>query len=131
MAPAVEIPTAVVDALLAHARAEAPRECCGLLVGVPGRIREARRARNAAVGVTRFLVHPEDHFAAIREARASGQQVLGAYHSHPNGSPIPSPTDIERADDPAFLHVIVSSPDVRAYLIGEGRYEVVPLVVTA
>jgi proteasome lid subunit RPN8/RPN11 len=69
-------------------------------------------------------VSPEDHFAAIRHARATGQLVIGAYHSHPRSPAAPSETDIEEANDPELLHVIVSlatdPPSVRAYRLADG-----------
>lgn len=109
--------------MLAHARAEAPRECCGLLVGKDASIIRSVRARNSANTATRYLIEPEDHFAAIRAARAEGLEIVGAYHSHPSSAPVPSPTDIAEADSGAdFLYVIVSlaNDEVRAYRINEG-----------
>ena len=39
---------AVLDAIIAHARAEAPAECCGMLIGSGASIDEAVRATNIA-----------------------------------------------------------------------------------
>lgn len=113
------------DAMIAHARAQAPLECCGLLIGSAGAIEAAVPARNLRASDTAFLVDPADHFAAIRRARADGRAVVGAYHSHPRSPAIPSPSDVEQALDPAMIHVIVSlaepdAPDLRAYRI-DGR----------
>ena len=44
----------VLDDVLAHAKQEAPRECCGVLLGAEGRIVSHARARNLAEGTTRF-----------------------------------------------------------------------------
>ncbi len=120
------IPAEVLAELRAHARTEAPRECCGLLLGTAGRIARSARARNIAPEATRYLVHPEDHFRAIRAARAEGLDVIGAYHSHPASEPVPSPTDIAEANSgPEFVYVIVSLLDdeVRAYRFEGGRPE--------
>ena len=109
--------------MLAHARQEAPRECCGLLVGRGASIVRSVRARNLDARATRYLIDPGDHFAAIRSARTEGLDVVGAYHSHPSSPPIPSATDIAEADSGRdFLYVIVSpiGNDVRAYRIEEG-----------
>ena len=38
----------------------------------------------------RYEVAPEDHFAAVRAARADGLEVIGAYHSHPASPAEPS-----------------------------------------
>jgi [CysO sulfur-carrier protein]-S-L-cysteine hydrolase len=114
----VTIPRSVIADMLAHAREEAPRECCGLLVGRADAITRSVRARNLDATATRYLIDPEDHFTAIRSARAEGAEVIGAYHSHPATGPVPSRSDIAEADSgPDFLYVIVSlvEEEVRAY----------------
>jgi proteasome lid subunit RPN8/RPN11 len=119
--------------MLAHARAEAPRECCGLLIGQGESVVRSVRARNLDVKATRYLVDPEDHFAAIRAARAEGLEVIGAYHSHPSSAPVPSATDIaEASSGPDFLYVIVSliGDDVRAYRMELGTFTPRPLTLT-
>ena len=105
----ITIAAAVVRDMLEHARREAPRECCGLLIGTTESVARSVRARNLENGSTRYLVDPADHFAAIRSARADGLDVVGAYHSHPSSAPVPSTTDIAEASSGAdFLYVIVS-----------------------
>ena len=111
--------------MLAHARDEAPRECCGLLAGTGDTIVRSVRARNLEASPTRYLIDPEDHFAAIRTARAQGLEVVGAYHSHPSSAPVPSPSDLAEADSGAdFLYVIVSlvNDEVRAYRMANGNF---------
>ena len=111
--------------MLAHARDEAPRECCGLLVGKGESVVRSVRARNLDSKAARYLIAPEDHFAAIRTARVEGLEVVGAYHSHPSSGPVPSPTDVEEANSGSdFLYVIVSlvNDEVRAYRIAEGTF---------
>ena len=109
--------------MLSHAREVSPRECCGLLVGKVDAVVRSVRARNLDAKATRYLIDPEDHFAAIRGARAQGLEVVGAYHSHPSTTAVPSPTDIAEANSGSdFLYVIVSlvDEDVRAYRIDAG-----------
>ena len=121
----ITIPAAVIGEMLAHARKAAPRECCGLLVGRGGSIVRSVAARNRDAKATRYLIDPEDHFAAIRGARAEGLEVIGAYHSHPSSEAVPSPTDAAEANSGSdFLYVIVSmlTDDVRAYRIENGAY---------
>ena len=104
----MRIRRAVLDAIVAHARADAPLECCGLLIGSAGLIDESFPVKNVLESRVAFEVDPAGHFAAIKQARASHRSVLGAYHSHPASDAIPSETDIREANDPQFLHVIVS-----------------------
>lgn len=112
--------------MLAHAREEAPRECCGLLVGTGDSVVRSVRARNLDTKPTRYLIDPGDHFAAIRAARADNLEVVGAYHSHPSSAAVPSATDIAEGNSGSdFVYVIVSlvSDDVRAYRIEAGGFK--------
>lgn len=125
-----EIPPKTIADMLAHAREEAPRECCGLLIGQGASVVRSVRARNLDAKTTRYLIDPEDHFAAIRAARADGLEVIGAYHSHPASAPVPSSTDIAEANNgPDFVYVIVSvvEQDVRAYRIDAGVFKLLGL----
>jgi len=124
----VRVPRAVLDAIVAHARAEAPLECCGLLIGSGERIVESYPVENTRRSPVAFEVDPAGHFAAIRKARNAGRAVIGAYHSHPRSPAAPSETDIREANDPEFVHVIVSlaidPAEVRAFRItGRGAQE--------
>jgi proteasome lid subunit RPN8/RPN11 len=119
---AFRIAAGVLDDIVAHARRDAPNECCGLLVGAGDLV----PTRNAAASPTRYLVDPSEHFALIRELRGTAHDIVGAYHSHPASAAVPSPTDIAGAWSADFLYVIVSleheaRPDVRAFLIGNGN----------
>ena len=112
--------------MIAHARAAAPRECCGLLIGLGPRIEEARPSRNLDPSPARFLIDPQDHFAAIRAARASGRQIVGVYHSHPSSPALPSPSDVSEAAYADYVYLIVSlvsePPDIRAFRFQAGSF---------
>jgi proteasome lid subunit RPN8/RPN11 len=119
--------------MLQHAREEAPNECCGLLIGRRGSVERSVRARNLQPGPARYLIDPLDHFEAIRSARSQGQQVVGAYHSHPASPPAPSEWDIAEATGARdFLYVIVSPADgeLRGYYLRGREVIVVELAAT-
>lgn len=123
----------VIDAMVAHARVEAPNECCGLLAGSGGVVDECIRTRNVKASPTEYLVDPADHFEAIRRLRSEGRSVLGAYHSHPRSAAVPSRTDVSEAHYPEFVYLIVSlarhdTPDVRAYAIRDGAFAAIDIV---
>jgi len=100
---------AALESIVAHAREAAPEECCGLLLGRDGAIREASRARNIADDpATRFLVDPKDHIDGRRAARERGLEVVGFYHSHPRSPVEPSARDLEEFSYPDRLCAIVS-----------------------
>ena len=122
----------VRDGLIAHAYEDAPRECCGVLLGRGDEIIEARRARNvAASAATRFLIDPHDHIDARRQGRARGLEILGFYHSHPHGSGVPSATDLAEATYPGLYAIIglrADVPDVRVFDFANGNFHERPLV---
>jgi [CysO sulfur-carrier protein]-S-L-cysteine hydrolase len=122
----VKIRQDALNRIVAHAIEEKPNECCGLLIGTADVVHDVMRARNVRRSPTKFQVEPADHFAAIRRARAAGFEVVGAYHSHPNGPSGPSETDRVRLNDPTMVHVIVSlahgTRTVRAFRFSEGNF---------
>ncbi len=64
-------------------------------------------------------------FQLMREIRAAGLEMLGIYHSHPNGKNEPSPRDIAWAYYPDVAYFIISplpgTPHpVRAFSIRDG-----------
>jgi [CysO sulfur-carrier protein]-S-L-cysteine hydrolase len=130
----IAIAPRALDAMVAHARREAPNECCGLLIGSPGRIDESIATANLAASQSRFLIDPSEHIAINRRLRGSSRDIVGAYHSHPHSLAEPSPTDIAEAHYPEFIHVIVSladpsNADVRGYRIRNGRVSSVTLTL--
>jgi proteasome lid subunit RPN8/RPN11 len=129
----MKISSRTIAEMKAHAQQEAPRECCGLLIGAGEEIARSIRARNLDTRPTRYLIDPQDHFAAIRGARAEGREVMGAYHSHPASEAVPSPTDVAEANSGRdFVYVIVSlvNDEVRAYRCQDGTVVSVPLTLS-
>ncbi len=102
--------------MMAHARAELPQEACGLLLGQPGHIQQARPARNVAENPeTRFEIDPAVLLAVHRIARAERLAVIGHYHSHPNGKPEPSKRDAARAVENGQIWIIVTDAGLTAW----------------
>ena len=117
----VEIASGLVAAMQEHARAEHPREACGLLLGAAGRVASTVPARNvAALPFRTFEIDPATLLRVHREARGAGAQVVGWYHSHPNGVAQPSPTDAARAVEDGKLWMIVTADGVTAWTAGAG-----------
>ena len=64
----------------------------------------------------RFEIDPRDHIAACKAARARGHEIIGCYHSHPNGG-----TSLRRAICPGageedFLWLIAATASMAAFV---------------
>ena len=93
------ISRAQLDAISAHAQAENPHECCGLLLGDGVLVQAVQPALNVAKEPRhRFEIDPAVLLTAYKAARAGGPTVIGHYHSHPHGSAAPSETDAQMAE---------------------------------
>lgn len=117
------IPEPIRQAILTHAENTLPDECCGLIAVESGAIRFAYPLTNANPSPATFTVDPEEHFGAMRHAENQGWEILGVFHSHPNGEPSPSPTDVAMAWDPDWIHLIAGNGDLAAFLIRDGEVE--------
>jgi proteasome lid subunit RPN8/RPN11 len=138
----VRIPAELVEQIVAHAREEAPNECCGMIASRDGEAVRVFRARNEAASPLRYVVDPRDLHRITTEIEDAGWQLGAIYHSHTRSDPYPSQTDVNTAffpdsDDPLWpgtLYVIVgvAGPDanLRAYRIAaRDRVEDVELEV--
>ena len=111
--------------MLAHASAEFPNECCGLLGGtvaggtatVVGRY----PIRNELMSPLAFFGDARDLLAAHKDMRRRAIDWLAVYHSHPLSAPVPSKTDCARAYTPEVMNLIIGPPSadpaVRAWWI--------------
>ncbi len=112
------------DELVAHAREDAPNECCGYLSAKDDVVEAVFRADNPRKSPYGYELDHKSLFAA-NELDDEGFEV-GIYHSHPRSPAEPSQTDINLASYPDWLYVIVSldgDPTVRAWWIRDGRVE--------
>jgi [CysO sulfur-carrier protein]-S-L-cysteine hydrolase len=128
----VKISREQLDAMVAHARQEAPDECCGLVAARDGQAVRVYRAANAAASPRRYEVDPRDQFRIQDEIEREGLSLGAIYHSHTRSEPYPSQTDINLALTPdgrqelwpGTVYVIVGlaqgEPDVRAFEIAAG-----------
>jgi proteasome lid subunit RPN8/RPN11 len=120
----LSLPRAVYADMVAHALAERPLECCGLLAGFvepdgTGRVVRVYRLVNELASPEEYASEPRSLFVAARDMRERGLGELAVYHSHPATHPVPSPRDLARNNYPNAAHFIVSlagdAPAVRAW----------------
>ena len=132
MGMTLEVTSGVIVTLRKEAARAAPLECCGLLLGAGGKIKEVCPATNVAPDPARhFEIDPAALFAAYRSARDGGPELLGYYHSHPDGHPIPSPTDCEHASGDGRAWAIVAGGEVGFWRDGPAGFEALCYAVLA
>lgn len=110
----LEVTRQALEAIVAEAARAAPEEACGLLLGIAGRVLEARPAENVAQDKARhFEIDPAALIDAHRAQRGGGPVLVGYYHSHPSGPPEPSATDRELAAGDGKVWAIAAQGMVR------------------
>jgi [CysO sulfur-carrier protein]-S-L-cysteine hydrolase len=126
----MEISKPQLDEVIAHARADAPNECCGYMRLNDGAVDEVFRAQNLRNSPYGYEIDPKSLLAA-NDLDDDGFGVA-IYHSHPRSAAEPSQTDINLAHYPHWLYLIVSlagEPELRAWRIADGRVEEEPVSV--
>lgn len=101
-------------AMKAAAVAARPEEACGLLVGARetgNQIRVTQLAPSANLAADRrrrFEVDPALRLRLQKALRQSPHDIVGHYHSHPDGPARPSATDLAWATEPDLVWVILA-----------------------
>ncbi len=90
------IAAALLEQVVAHARLEAPNECCGLVALEAGRAISVYELENLAASPLRFEVDGAKLAPLLFEIEEAGQQAA-IYHSHTHSEPYPSQTDVNFA----------------------------------
>src|SRR2546423_3574700 len=129
----MRLPRPLLEEIVAHARADAPNECCGMIAARDGEAVAVHRAANAAASPLRYEMDGMEQYRIQTAIEDAGLDLGAIYHSHTRSDPIPSQTDINLAFYPDALYVIVgvkgSEPDVRAWRIVDGAYTEQPLEI--
>lgn len=120
-APAqISISSADLDQMRQDVESRRPEEACGLLAGWVSR--EAATVecvipmRNVLQSANRYRLDPAEQLEAFAWIEAQGLELVGIYHSHPEGPATPSETDISEAGYPQAVYWIWSKQT------GEWRY---------
>jgi proteasome lid subunit RPN8/RPN11 len=107
------IPATMVQALIDHARAGAPNEACGLIVGDRaaadgGSALRFEATRNAAASPYVYEIHPDDLYRLTVATDDADEVFWGIVHSHTHTPAVPSATDLGQAFYPDALYILVS-----------------------
>ena len=112
MIKAVELPLPLEEQMRDEAVRAYPRECCGLIEGViageHSRVIALHPMPNMVQQPDGFEIDPSAHIALLRNLRGTGRDIIGCYHSHPNGRAEPSARDRESAQEEDFLWLITA-----------------------
>ena len=114
----MELPSAMVDEMIAHARAGLPNEACGVLAGANGRPERLFPMRNAEASPVVYRFDGNEQLRVFGEIEDNGWELLAIFHSHTHTEAYPSPTDRAQAHwrDPVSGREAAAYPGVR-YLI--------------
>jgi [CysO sulfur-carrier protein]-S-L-cysteine hydrolase len=122
----VVIPAEVREALVEHARAEAPNEACGLLVLRDGRAERYEPGRNAAASPYRFELDVDPEVWFLED---DGYE-LAVFHSHLSAPPRPSRTDVENIglwEGRPYVILSLHSGELAGFRIEGGRISDEPI----
>ncbi len=114
------VPDEIQEAMTGHAAWAHPHEACGLLAGSQDAIAMVFCLSNRDASPIRYTIDPREHYGAMRHAESRGWEIVGAWHSHPNGDAVLSKTDLELSPGGDWITVVVgggllSAPPIRAY----------------
>jgi proteasome lid subunit RPN8/RPN11 len=117
----------LVDAMVAHARADHPDEACGIIAGPEGSDRPERfiAMENAERSPTFYRFDSTEQLKVWRALEDEGEAAIVIYHSHTGTEAYPSRTDISLASEPDAHYVLISTRDpdaheLRSYRILDG-----------
>ncbi|WP_067715678.1 Mov34/MPN/PAD-1 family protein [Nocardia yamanashiensis] len=126
----------LVDAMVAHARADHPDEACGVIAGPEGSDRPERFIPmiNAARSPTFYEFDSGEQLKLWREMDAADEEPVVIYHSHTATEAYPSRTDISFASEPNAHYVLISTRDperheLRSYRILDGQVQEEPVQI--
>ena len=105
----IRIIPAAWQAMLTHAEAIYPKECCGVLLGSEQQVQEAVPLPNVYDGPQEdfFVMDPKDLIRVDERARKNGLEILGIFHSHPDCDAYFSKRDLEHSCS-WFSYVVMS-----------------------
>ncbi|MET9216848.1 MULTISPECIES: M67 family metallopeptidase [unclassified Nocardia] len=128
----------LVDAMVAHARADHPDEACGIIAGPEGGDRPERFVAmvNAERSPTFYRFDSGEQLKVWRAMDDADETPVVIYHSHTATEAYPSRTDISYASEPFAHYVLISTRDpeqheLRSYRIVDGEVTEEPVRIVA
>jgi proteasome lid subunit RPN8/RPN11 len=120
----LELPRAMVDQVIAHARRDHPDEACGVIAGKGGAATRMVEMENAERSPTFYRFEAKEQLRVWREMDDADEVPFVVYHSHTATEAYPSRTDIALAGEPDAHYLLVSTraeqDEVRSFRIADG-----------
>lgn len=113
----LSIPHEIRVAMLAHSGWALPNEACGLLAGPASQVSLVFCLTNRLASPHRYTIDPREHYGASRYAERCGLDIVGAWHSHPNGDATLSATDVAESPGGSWITVVVGNHTKRGEAI--------------
>ncbi len=122
------------DEMIAHAREQAPNECCGMVASRDSEVVRVYRTTNVEASPFRFVIDGREQYEIYTEIEDSDLELGAIYHSHTRSEPRPSQTDVNFSKAwPGVLWIIVGvagdEVEVRTWRIEDGRVSEAELTV--
>lgn len=126
------------ETMVSHALQCLPAEACGLLGGtregdkrIVARVYKLSNVDNSP---EHFSMDPKEQFAAVKDMRSNGWELLGNFHSHPESPSRPSEEDKRLAFDAGASYLILSLADrdrlvLKSFRIYGGTVEEEPVFI--
>ncbi len=130
----LRIETSVYEKMVEAAQQADPLEACGLLAGRDCHVTKFYALTNADTSAVHCSMIPEEQFAAVKDMRKLGLQMLAIWHSHPATPARMSQEDVRLAYTPRVAYIILSlaqpdEPKLRGFEINNGVPTEIDIVV--
>ncbi len=123
------------ETLSRHLQDCLPEEGCGLLGGLEGRVQAVLPVTNELHSAVRFRMLPQEQLENFIRLEEQGLELIGIFHSHPNGPPHPSGSDLAEFTYPGVIYVICwrenGSWELKGFWTDGKTYREVPVNISA
>ena len=130
----LQIDREVLLEMVRASRAAAPLEACGLVGGRDGRLTRLYNLTNLDASAEHYMLVPEEQFAAVKDMRERGLELLAIWHSHPATPARMSEEDLKLAFTTDVVYLILSlagpgEPELKGFTVRESKSEPVDIEI--
>ncbi len=131
----IEISLQQKEKMIRHALSELPNECCGVLTGTANRATQVFCMKSVPASPDAYFMDPEQQVEVFSRMHQRGENLVGIYHSHPEGPDIPSGSDLQFAFHPESAYIILSlkdrqRPAIKAFILENSQFKEIEIIWT-